>query len=93
MPNRLFCVELTRLVRSRDATVNYWNVPSGSYDNSPLRPTLTLSNLATSSQADLTSIDWSPDGSLVAIGSYDATLRVCTSAGKVYLTDDHHKVR
>ncbi|KAH0838128.1 WD40 repeat-like protein [Lanmaoa asiatica] len=79
---------------SRDATVNYWNVPFGSYDDSPTsppRPTLTLSNLAASSQADLTSIDWNPDGSLVAIGSYDAILRICTSAGKAYLTDDHHK--
>jgi transducin (beta)-like 1 len=79
---------------SRDATVNYWDVPFGSYEgspSSPSRPTLTLSNLAASSQADLTSIDWSPDGSLVAIGSYDATLRICTSAGKAYLTDDHHK--
>ncbi|KAG8219619.1 WD40-repeat-containing domain protein [Butyriboletus roseoflavus] len=79
---------------SRDATVHYWNVPFGSHDGSPTsppRPTLTLSNLATSSQADLTSIDWSPDGLLVAIGSYDAILRIYTSTGKVYLTDDHHK--
>ncbi|KAN0100425.1 WD40-repeat-containing domain protein [Tylopilus felleus] len=76
---------------SRDATVNYWNVPLGPHGEQSPRPTLTLSNLATSSQADLTSIDWSPDGSLVAIGSYDATLRIYTSAGKGYLTDDHHK--
>ncbi|KIJ65057.1 hypothetical protein HYDPIDRAFT_39702 [Hydnomerulius pinastri MD-312] len=79
---------------SRDATINYWNVPSGSYDPSPasqLRPSVTLSNLATSAQADLTSLDWNPDGSLVAIGSYDSILRICTSAGKIYMTDNHHK--
>ncbi|KAG9314167.1 WD40 repeat-like protein [Chiua virens] len=79
---------------SRDAIVNYWNIPFTSCEGSssrPPRPTLTLSNLTTSPQADLTSVDWNPDGSLVAIGSYDAVLRVCTSAGKTYLTDDHHK--
>ncbi|KAG6380982.1 WD40-repeat-containing domain protein [Boletus reticuloceps] len=79
---------------SRDATVNYWDIPPGSYDasnSSPPRPTLTLSNIAPSPQADLTSIDWSPDGSLVAIGSYDSALRIYTSAGKAYLKDDHHK--
>ncbi|KIJ21972.1 hypothetical protein PAXINDRAFT_165294 [Paxillus involutus ATCC 200175] len=79
---------------SRDATVNYWNVPFGLQDTSSasqLRPTVTLSNLATTSQADLTSIDWNPDGSLVAIGSYDSVLRICTAGGKLYLTDNHHK--
>jgi transducin (beta)-like 1 len=79
---------------SRDATVNYWSVPFSSFDTSSpsqLRPTVTLANLATAPQADLTSIDWNPDGSLVAIGSYDSILRICTAGGNVYLTDDHHK--
>ncbi|KAF9245902.1 WD40 repeat-like protein [Melanogaster broomeanus] len=79
---------------SRDATVNYWNVPFSSLDpssTSQLRPTVTLANLATAPQADLTSIDWNSDGSLVAIGSYDSILRICTAGGNIYLTDDHHK--
>ena len=75
--------------------VNYWNVPFSSSEGSQTSlpgPTLTLSNLGASSQADLTSIDWSSDGSLVAMGHYDAVLRICTSSGMRYLTDNHHTV-
>ncbi|KAH7886002.1 WD40 repeat-like protein [Phlebopus sp. FC_14] len=79
---------------SRDAAINYWEVPSGSYNHtsaSQLQPVLTLANLSTSGQADLTSLDWNHDGSLVAIGSYDSALRIYTAFGKLHLADSHHK--
>ncbi|KAH7914745.1 WD40-repeat-containing domain protein [Hygrophoropsis aurantiaca] len=81
---------------SRDAVVNFWNIPNIQDDDSPtihasLRPSITLSDLASTSQADLTSLDWNHDGSLVAIGSYDSILRICTAAGKIYLSESRHK--
>ena len=75
--------------------VNYWNVPFSSSEGSQTSlpgPTLTLSNLDASSQADLTSIDWSSDGSLVVIGHYNAVLQICMSSGMRYLTDNYYTV-
>ncbi|KAH7923908.1 WD40 repeat-like protein [Leucogyrophana mollusca] len=81
---------------SRDAVVNFWNIPDVPHADLPVtqtqvQPSITLSDLATASQADLTSLDWNHDGSLVAIGSYDSILRICTAAGKLYLSDNRHK--
>lgn len=43
-------------------------------------------------QADLTSLDWNQDGSLLAAGSYDAILRVCDASGELYFTATMQKV-
>ncbi|KAG6333058.1 hypothetical protein ID866_6035 [Astraeus odoratus] len=80
---------------SRDATVIYWDIPTDPQEtlsSSSLLPTIKLS-LTNSDQADLTSLDWNQDGSLVAIGSYDAVLRICHASGSTYLIDRHHKVQ
>lgn len=44
-------------------------------------------------QADLTALDWSPDGELLAVGSYDSELRIITSAGELYFSHPQHQVR
>lgn len=78
---------------SRDATVIYWDIPIAPHDmlpGYPPLPTMKLS-LTNNSQADLTSLDWNHDGSLVAIGSYDSVLRICHASGKTHMIDDHHK--
>lgn len=53
---------------------------------------LTLGKLSNDSQGDLTAINWSADGSLLAIGSYDSILRVATATGSIYMTSDLHEV-
>ncbi|KAI6135491.1 WD40 repeat-like protein [Pisolithus croceorrhizus] len=78
---------------ARDATIMYWDIPTNSQDGSvvsSLPPTSKIS-LTSSAKADLTSLDWNKDGTLVAIGSLDSVLRICNASGKTYLIDDHHK--
>ncbi|KAI6136431.1 WD40 repeat-like protein [Pisolithus sp. B1] len=79
---------------ARDATIMYWDIPTNSQDGSvvsSLPPTSKIS-LTSSAKADLTSLDWNKDGTLVAIGSLDSVLRIRNASGKTYLIDDHHKV-
>ncbi|KAJ8596276.1 WD40 repeat-like protein [Rhizopogon salebrosus TDB-379] len=78
---------------SRDAVVNYWTVPTepNHEPTATIQPTVTLPDLTSASQADLTALSWNHDGSLVAIGSYDSILRICTATGKLYFNDSHHK--
>ena len=68
-----------------------WDLPvDGSKTLPP--PPLTLAHLPKPDQGDLTSLDWNNDGSLLAIGSYDAILRVCTSSCELYFAHEQHKV-
>ncbi|TFK56755.1 WD40 repeat-like protein [Heliocybe sulcata] len=81
---------------SKDAVVNLWNIPGPPEDGSDFAPRCTedpikISHWSKPEQADLTSLDWSPDGSLLAIGSYDAILRVCDTTGDLYLSDHIHE--
>lgn len=41
---------------------------------------------------DLTSLDWSKDGTLLAIGCYDSVLRICDANGKLYFSHAQHDV-
>lgn len=78
---------------ARDATIMYWDIPTNSWDGSAvssLPPTSKIS-LTNSTKADLTSLDWNKDGTLVAIGSLDSVLRICNASGETYMIDDHHK--
>ena len=43
-------------------------------------------------QGDLTSLHWSHDGQLLAIGSYDSVLRVATKKGTIWMTSNLHEV-
>lgn len=78
---------------SRDAVVHYWSVPNGPNNDptAPIQPTFTLSDITLDSQADLTALNWNHDGSLVAIGSFDSILRICTANGETHFKDSHHE--
>ncbi|KAI0669777.1 WD40 repeat-like protein [Trametes maxima] len=78
---------------SRDSVVHIWNVPGPNRDGDvPLHidPPLTCAYPPKDDQGDLTCLDWSPDGALLAIGCYDAVLRICNESGKVYFTHTQH---
>ncbi|PCH34026.1 WD40 repeat-like protein [Wolfiporia cocos MD-104 SS10] len=80
---------------SRDTVVHLWNVPEARPASSSIPPKIgppmTLSYPSQSEQGDLTSLDWTRDGSLLAIGSYDAILRVCTASGELYFSHTQHE--
>ncbi|KAH6916628.1 WD40 repeat-like protein [Coprinopsis sp. MPI-PUGE-AT-0042] len=80
---------------SKDAVVNIWKLPKppqrlDAFTTSALPP-ISLPNLSKAAQADLTALHWSPDGELLAIGSYDSIFRICTRKGTMYLTQDYHQ--
>ncbi|KAI0375120.1 WD40 repeat-like protein [Pilatotrama ljubarskyi] len=78
---------------SRDSVVHIWNVPGANQDGD-VQPDvdlpLTCAYPPREEQGDLTSLDWSADGSLLAIGCYDSILRICDAKGKVYFTHTQH---
>ncbi|KAF8203915.1 WD40 repeat-like protein [Pholiota molesta] len=81
---------------SKDGVVNVWNLPDPPLPNSPDFATtpeepVALENVSKVSQGDLTSLDWNSDGTLLAIGSYDSILRVCTSSGALYFSHPQHQ--
>ncbi|CCL98106.1 uncharacterized protein FIBRA_00100 [Fibroporia radiculosa] len=80
---------------SRDTVVHLWNVPDArpviSSIPPKIGPPMTLAYPSKSEQGDLTSLDWTRDGSLLAIGSYDAILRVCTTSGELYFSHTQHE--
>ncbi|TFY79704.1 hypothetical protein EWM64_g4308 [Hericium alpestre] len=80
---------------SKDAIVHLWNLPVPPRDGNSRAPPCgepkTLAYYPKDEQGDLTSLDWNQDGSLLAIGSYDAILRVCTSDGELYFSDPKHQ--
>ncbi|KAF5384996.1 hypothetical protein D9615_001189 [Tricholomella constricta] len=79
---------------SKDAIVNLWNLPKPPEDpNSfatPVAP-IVIDYFVKPEQGDLTSLDWNADGTLVAIGSYDSILRICTSSGSLYFSNPKHQ--
>lgn len=79
---------------SKDGIVHVWTVGDPPKDGSTSDPKpLKLAFFAKAEHGDLTSLDWSFDGSLLAIGSYDSILRICTSSGKLYFSHRQHEVR
>ncbi|KAI8990549.1 WD40 repeat-like protein [Trametes punicea] len=78
---------------SRDSVVHIWDIPSPDQNGDmhvQVEPPLTCAYPPKENQGDLTSLDWSPDGSLLAIGCYDSVLRVCDSSGKIYFMHSQH---
>lgn len=43
-------------------------------------------------QADLTALDWNPEGTLLAVASYDSVLRILTDKGELYFAHPQHQV-
>ncbi|RDB29531.1 F-box-like/WD repeat-containing protein TBL1Y [Hypsizygus marmoreus] len=80
---------------SKDAVVILWSLPKNppGPDNFSIelaRPHV-LDYFAKPEAGDLTALHWNSEGTLVAIGSYDSVLRVCTSDGKMYLSHPQHQ--
>jgi transducin (beta)-like 1 len=84
------------LSRSKDAVVNIWNLPNPPSEPSHFAeqpgPPLVIDYFAKPEQGDLTSLHWNADGSLLAVGSYDAVLRVCSPSGALYFSNPQHSV-
>lgn len=51
---------------------------------------IVLSHTEKSGLPDIISLDWSPDGNLLATGSYNALLRVWNKNGEVYMIQTRH---
>ncbi|KAF8167462.1 WD40 repeat-like protein [Crassisporium funariophilum] len=80
---------------SKDAVVHLWDLPDPptdpwSFAQAPGEP-IALENVSKALQGDLTSLNWNPEGTLLAIGSYDSVLRVCTSQGSIYFSHPQHQ--
>lgn len=71
---------------TKDALVHIWNLPPGSEDTSLVTP-LTFSYFPGEEQRDITCLDWSPDGKIVATGAIDGRLRLCTTSAELYMED------
>lgn len=76
--------------RSKDTAINIWQL-HGTRTPSSDSP-LVFAHLNNSKQGDLTSLDWSPDGRLLAAGSYDTYLRICDASGQLYFAESMQKV-
>lgn len=79
---------------SKDAIVNIWNLPNPPAEPSRFAeqpgPPLVIDYFARPEQGDLTSLHWNADGSLLAVGSYDAVLRICSASGGLYFSNPQH---
>jgi len=79
---------------SKNGVVNIWNLPNPPADPSHFAeepgPPLVIDYFAKPEQADPTSLHWNFDGSLLAVGSYDAVLRVCLPSGALYFSNPQH---
>ncbi|KAK7063722.1 F-box-like/WD repeat-containing protein TBL1Y [Favolaschia claudopus] len=82
---------------SKDAVINIWDLPdppldlpgSSEFAQPPGQPRKL--ELSDNQQGDLTALHWNPDGTLIAVGSYDSVLRVCTAEGELYFTSTQHQ--
>lgn len=83
------------LFRSKDSVVQLWNIPApdpnGDIQSQTALP-ITCDYPPKEEHGDLTSLDWSADGSLLAIGCYDSILRICDTNGKMYFSHSQHDV-
>ncbi|KAF7347355.1 F-box-like/WD repeat-containing protein TBL1Y [Mycena venus] len=81
---------------SKDAVVNLWDLPNpplpgtSEFAQPPGAPRR-LEHFGNSDQGDLTALHWNAEGTLIAIGSYDTVLRVCTASGDLYFQHTQHQ--
>jgi transducin (beta)-like 1 len=79
---------------SKDAVVNLWELPQALDVKATFpKPYQTVDCSTTKTDSDLTSLDWNCLGTLLSVGSYDATLRIFTASAELYFESRVHKVR
>ncbi|EEB90492.1 hypothetical protein MPER_11294, partial [Moniliophthora perniciosa FA553] len=87
------CLEVTT-AGAKDAVVKIWDLPDpqDSKSAAPAPPDpITITSFHRPDGADLTCLDWNPQGTLLCIASYDSKLRVCDTTGKIVFQTDQHK--
>lgn len=81
---------------SKDGMINIWNLPNPPADTSrfaeaPGQPSV-VDYFAKTEHRDPTSLHWNADGTLLAVGSYDAVIRICSTSGTIYFSNPQHSV-
>jgi WD40 repeat protein len=78
--------------RSKDAIIHLWNLPqTQNVKTKSIKPYQVI-DCSSKADADLTSLDWNCHGTLLSVGSYDATLRIYTGSAELYFESRLHKV-
>ncbi|KAI0308326.1 WD40 repeat-like protein [Multifurca ochricompacta] len=77
---------------SKDAVVHLWDLPqTPTIKAKNPKPFQTIDCSSTKVDSDLTSLDWNCHGTLLSVGSYDATLRIYTASAELYFESRLHK--
>ncbi|KAF8899132.1 WD40-repeat-containing domain protein [Infundibulicybe gibba] len=80
---------------SKDSVVVLWKFPNAPPNDPAAPPTADIMSKVDQFQrpdgGDMTSLHWTRDGSLLAIGSYDCVLRICTASGELYFSKHQHQ--
>lgn len=77
---------------SKDAVIHLWNLPQApNVKTKSIKPYQAIDCSSAKADADLTSLDWNCHGTLLSVGSYDATLRIYTASAELYFESRLHK--
>ena len=63
------------------------------FAEAPEKPPIVLRHRPDTEAKDITSLDWNPDGTLLATGSFDCVFRIWTVTGEFYMSHPQHQVR
>ena len=76
---------------SQDSIARVWNVPIDATSSTSIQNKVILHDPSNSPNRDVTAIRWSPQGDLIATGSYDGQTRIWTTDGLLrYTLPPHH---